>query len=187
LPGPFFTLTVATSRDGYISRSTDEPPQAWASAEEQELFFRDVNAADWAIMGRNTHLAANRPNRHRIIFSTRAAGWRRPTQLWLNPARLGAGDLPRRVGHVRPMRHGLILGGTRVHDWFLSQRAIHKVHLTIEPVRFGRGLPIFSAQTLRDPLAVFTDHGFQVISDDVLNRAGTRYIELTANNGARAI
>ena len=46
-----FTLTVVTSADGYIARATDHPPQAWASAEEQVLFFRDVEAADWVILG----------------------------------------------------------------------------------------------------------------------------------------
>lgn len=178
MPRPVYTLTVATSADGYISRSTDEPPQVWASPEEQELFFRDVNAADWAIMGRNTHLAANRPNRHRIIFSTRAAGWRRPTQLWLNPGSWTPDDLPDRVGHIRPLQSGLILGGTRVHDWFLAHGAIARVHLTVEPVRFGQGVPVFTGQRSNDPVALFTTVGFRVRSDEVLNKAGTRYIEL---------
>ena len=60
---PEFTLTVVTSADGYIARAPDDPPQNWASAEEQALFFADVEAADWAIMGRHTHEAADRPDR----------------------------------------------------------------------------------------------------------------------------
>ena len=173
-----FTLTVATSADGFISRSTDEPPQAWASAEEQALFFRDVNAADWAIMGRNTHLAADRPERRRIVFSTKTKGWMRETQLWLNPEGLVPKDLVERVDGVRPLNQGLILGGTRVHDWFLWRRAIHRVHLTIEPVRFKTGLPIFTGQQGTDPIAVFTDQGFVVQSEERLNSAGTRYLVL---------
>ena len=38
-------VAVVTSADGYIARSHDEPPQAWASAEEQALFFADVEEA----------------------------------------------------------------------------------------------------------------------------------------------
>ncbi len=173
-----FTLTVATSEDGFISRNTDEPPQAWASAEEQALFFRDVEAADWAIMGRHTHEAADKPNRRRIIFSTTKSGWQRPTQLWIDPERLTPSELPELVGDVYPMENGLILGGTRVHDWFLERQAIDRVNLTIEPVRFGEGLPIFSVQSLRDPLAVFLSNGFRVTSEAELNSAGTRYFEL---------
>ena len=175
-----FTLTVATSRDGFISRSTDEPPQTWASAEEQVLFFRDVEAADWAVMGRNTHLAADKPHRRRIIFSTQIDGWQRSSQLWLNPKDATPYDLEGLVGDVHPLEKGLILGGTRVHDWFLHHRAIHRVHLTIEPIAFGDGLPVFSDQVSEDPVETFVQAGFTVLSDHKLNALGTRYLELIA-------
>ena len=173
-----FTLTVATSADAFISRSTGEAPQVWASPEEQDLFFRDVEAADWAIMGRNTHLAADRPDRRRIIFSTRTRGWQRPTQLWLDPGTVTPADLPALVRDVHPLENGLILGGTRVHDWFLAHGAIHKVHLTIEPVAFEKGLPIFSCQQDKDPVTTFTRRGFHILSEETLNAQGTRYLEL---------
>lgn len=173
-----FTLTVATSADGFISRSTEEPPQAWASAEEQTLFFRDVEASDWAIMGRNTHLAADKPHRRRIIFSTTQQGWQRPCQLWLDPSQTDASDLAGLVRDVHPLTTGLILGGTRVHDWFLAEEAIHRVHLTIEPVTFGTGLPIFTGGQATDPIQEFTDRGFSIASDERLNSAGTRYLVL---------
>lgn len=173
-----FTLTVATSADGFISRSTDEPPQAWASAEEQELFFRDVDAADWAVMGRHTHEAADRPERRRIIFSSKVAGWQRPSQLWLDPAHMTPQNLADLVGKVHPLTNGLILGGTRVHDWFLAHDAIDQVNLTIEPVHFGTGLPIFTGQQGTDPVDIFTTQGFDIHRDERLNSAGTRYLVL---------
>ena len=173
-----FTLTVATSADGFIARSIDEPPQAWASAEEQTLFFRDVEAADWAIMGRNTHAAADKPHRRRIIFSTQILGWQRPTQLWLDPNDLKPADLADHVADVHPLTNGLILGGTRVHDWFLAHKAIHQVNLTIEPVTFGKGLPVFSDAQQADPVENFTSQGFEIEHDERLNSAGTRYLVL---------
>ena len=174
-----FTLTVATSADGFISRNTDEPPQVWASPEEQRLFFRDVEAADWAIMGRNTHLAADKPDRRRIIFSTRTKGWQRPSQLWLDPSETTASDLAKLVAQVHPLSQGLILGGTRVHDWFLAENAIDRVHLTIEPVEFGSGLPVFTNSQASDPVSEFTDRNYRIESDERLNFAGTRYVVLT--------
>lgn len=173
-----FTLTVATSADAFISRTTDEPPQAWASAEEQALFFRDVEAADWAIMGRNTHLAADRPDRRRIVFSTTTKGWQRPAQLWLDPSDTTPEDLATLVARVHPLENGLILGGTRVHDWFLDHRAIDKVHLTVEPVAFGTGLPIFTGQTDTNPVTAFTRRGFHILTEQTLNAKGSRYLEL---------
>ncbi len=167
---------MACSTDGFISRSTDEPPQVWASKEEQILFFQDVEAADWAVMGRNTHLAADRPDRRRIIFSTTVSGWQRPTQLWLDPAGHSPGDLRRLVSGRGQFDRGIILGGTRVHDWFRKHDAIDRVHLTIEPVRFGAGLPIFSGQTVLDPVKVVSGLGLSLVSDEVLNAGGTRYM-----------
>jgi len=174
-----FTLAVATSVDGFISRSTDEPPQVWASPEEQALFFHDVDAADWSVMGRNTHLAADRPDRRRIIFSTKTEGWKRAAQLWLDPAKVTPNALVARVKSVHPLENGLILGGTRVHDWFLRHGAIHRVHLTIEPVVFETGLPIFTGQISRDPVQVFLSRGFSIENERLLNAEGTRYLELT--------
>jgi dihydrofolate reductase len=171
---PVFTLAVVTSADGFIARTPDEPPQAWASAEEQAVFFADVEAADWAVMGRRTHAAADRPDRRRIVFSAAggAGEWRRPTQLWIDPARLLPRDLAVRVAAVHPFRAGLILGGTRVHDWFLAHGAIDRIHLTVEPVRFGAGLPLFSnaAGPAADVLAAC---GFARRSSRPLNAAGT--------------
>lgn len=171
---PHFTLTVVTSADGFIARHAGDAPQNWASAEEQRLFFQDVEAADWAIMGRHTHEAADKPERRRIVFSGSVAGWQRPTQLWLDPAERTPADLAGQVEAVRPLQAGLILGGTAVHDWFLTHDAIDAVHLTIEPVTFGAGLPIFSGHD-GPPEAVFAAAGFRKAQDDPMNAAGTRY------------
>ena len=142
------------------------------------MFFQDVEAADWAIMGRNTHLAADKPNRRRIVFSSQISGWQRPTQLWLDPSDTTPHALADLISGVHRLNAGLILGGTRVHDWFLEHRAIDAVHLTIEPVAFGDGLPVFSAQTSQDPIEVFQLAGFEVQSKVSLNKASTRNQEM---------
>ena len=180
---PRFTLAVVASADGFIARSPTESPASWASAEEQALFFTEVEAADWSIMGRRTHEAADKPLRRRIVFSSAAGAgeWRRPTQLWLSPEGLTPADLADLVAHVHPLRDGLILGGTRVHDWFHAAGAIDTVKLTIEPIDFGTGLPIFSGQTLRDPLAVFRAAGYRPVADRRINAAGTRHLILTGD------
>ena len=173
-----YLLTVVVSADGFIARSVGEPPQAWASEEEQELFFLDVEAADWSIMGRHTHEAADRPDRRRIVFSTKMSGWRRPTQLWVDPDRLTPKMLPEQVREVHSLTRGLILGGTRVHDWFLAHHAIDRVHLTVEPVRFGAGPTVFSDARSADPVEEFIGRGFEVASEERLNSAGTRFLVL---------
>ena len=176
-----YTLTVATSEDGFIGRSHAEPPWTWASKEEQDVFFAEVDAADWSIMGRITHETADRPDRRRIVFSSGAGGWKRDAQLWVDPAKHTPYDLPSLVNDVRPMGRGLILGGTRVHDWFLAHNAIDEVHLTVEPVRFTQGLPVFTGQEDADVLAIFAARGFQPKEQRLLNKSGTRYLVMRAD------
>lgn len=172
-----FTLIVVATEDGFIARRSGHAPHDWASPEEQALFFAEVDAADWGIMGRGTHAAAPRPDRRRVVFSTSAPmpEWRAPTQVWVDPATLTADDLPGLVSPVRPLRRGVILGGTGVHDWFLAQGRIDRILLTVEPLRFGDGLPVFSAHP-EPPEAAIRAAGFAVTEDRRLNAGGTRLL-----------
>ena len=182
---PHFTLTVVASADGFIARHPEDAPHLWASPEEQALFLADVEAADWGVMGRGTHEAADRPDRRRIVFSSAGGGWKRPTQVWVDPADLTPADLAALVAEVRPLERGIVLGATRVHDWFLERAAIDRVHLTVEPVRFGAGLPIFTGQEADDPVAILGAAGFAPVEERVLNEVGTRFVVLEPLRAAR--
>jgi dihydrofolate reductase len=176
---PRFTLAAVASSDGYIARHSGHGPWEWASAEEQAIFVAEVAAADWAIMGRGTHEAAPRPDRRRIVFSASAARpeWRQPTHLWLDPAGHSPDGLADLVAPVHPLARGLVLGATRVHDWFHAAGRIDRVLLTVEPVTFGEGLPVFTG--MHGPAdATFLRLGYRVVGGQTLNGQGTRLIEL---------
>ncbi len=175
-----FSLIVACSADGFIARAPGHGPAEWASPEEQALFLSAVDAADWSIMGRGTAEVAPKPWRRRVILSTGAPtpDWRLPSQLWLDPTGLTPDDLPALVAPVRPMGEALVLGGTRVHDWFLGHGRIDSVTLTIEPVRFGSGLPIFSGQDGAGPIEAFVQRGFAVHGMVPVNDRGTTLARL---------
>lgn len=170
-----FILYVVTSADGYIARGPGDPPSAWASAEEQASFFAAIAAADWAIMGRGTHEAAPRRGRRRIVFSSRGGGWCDEAELWCDPGPISPADLVAAVRDVRPLRTGAILGGTRVHDWFLAHHAIDAVRLSVEPVSFGAGLPLFSDSAGETADAALAARGFRRREARRLNAAGTRH------------
>lgn len=177
---PRFTLLVCASEDGFIARAPGHAPADWASPEEQALFLAAVEAADWSVMGRGTHEAAFKPQRRRIVLSASAPRpeWRAPSHLWLDPAGLAPDAVAPMVAPVRPLREGLILGGARVHDWFAAHDRIDAVALTVEPVRFGDGLPVFSDQRARDPVAAFAEKGWTAAAARTLNAAGTRLVTL---------
>ena len=174
---PEFTLAVAATEDGFIARHPGHAPADWCSPEEQALFLAEVDAADWSVMGRGTHEAADKPHRRRIVFSSAAPApeWRRPTQLWLDPAGRAPDDLARLVAPLRPLRHGLILGGTAVHGWFHDAGRIDRVLLTVEPVTFGAGLPVFPGHA--GPAdAVLAALGYGLRDSRTLNARGTRLL-----------
>ena len=176
---PSFTLIVVATADGFIARHPGHSPASWASAEEQSVFLAEVDFADWSIMGRGTHQAADRPDRRRIVFSTAAPvpDWRRPTQVWLDPANLSPDALPALVDNRHSLQRAVVLGGTRVHDWFLAAGRIDRVLLTVEPLTFGAGLPMFTG-AWGDPVASLMARGFVVAHETALNPTGTRLITL---------
>jgi dihydrofolate reductase len=175
---PSYKLIVVSTEDGFIARYSGHAPHDWASAEEQAVFFREVDAADWGIMGRGTHEAANKPHRRRIIFSSQVdtPEWRTPTQVWINPEKVTLEGFNTLVRDRHPFETGLILGGTGVHDWFQAQDAIDEILLTIEPIRFGEGLPIFSNQSAKGPEKALEEMGFALEEEETLNAGGTRLL-----------
>ncbi len=94
---------------------------------------------------------------------------------------MAVADLAASVTEVRPLRRGLILGGTRVHDWFFAGNAIDTVHLTVEPVRFSSGLPVFTEQQGSDPVEFFLSRGFVLREERILNSGGTRFYDLVSS------
>ena len=177
---PRFSLVVVTSSDGFIARTAGHAPADWQSPEEQAFFLATVASADWSVLGRTTHEAAYRRDRRRIVFShsAREPEWRSPTHLWLDPETIQPDDLAGLVAPVRPMRTGLILGGAEVAAWFLERGRVDEVLLSIEPVGFETGLPIFPGDGAGDPIELVRARGFEVHAARQLNPGGTRLITL---------
>jgi dihydrofolate reductase len=179
MPRTTFTLTAVVSADGFIGRRAGEHPGSWASAEEQVRFLAEVPTYDWAFMGRTTHETAFRTDRRRVVFSRTARGlnWREETHLWVDPGRTPWPEILAALEPVRPPRCCIVLGGAAVHDWFLERDLIDRIELTIEPLRFGTGLPLLTGQP-GDPLAALAERGFAVVDEQRLNAKGTRLLLL---------
>jgi dihydrofolate reductase len=177
---PHLALVAVVSADGFLARRPGEHPGSWASAAEQVRFLRLVPRFDWAIMGRTTHEAAFREDRRRIVFSRSAADleWRRPTHLWVDPARHSWPAILAELARKRAPRRCLVLGGTRVHDWFLVRGLVERIELTVEPVLLGGGLPLLSAQPPGRAEAHLAALGWRRLLDLSLGAAGTRRLVL---------
>lgn len=138
-----FLLMAVVSADGFIARYSGDKPWTWASPEEQARFRATMQQVGWSLLGCVTHETAPAPQRKRIVFTTRVAGleWLSDNHLGFNPA--GA-TLDEALAEAEADGLVAILGGTRVHDFMLERGRIDEVRLSIEPLRFGRGLPLFT-------------------------------------------
>ncbi len=172
---PVFTLIAVTSRDGRITGPLGEPPMAWASAAEQQVFHAAVDALDWSFIGRRTHLLAWRPERYRVVFShsCKKPLWRHPRRLWVDPERTTLDAMLELLRLVRKTEHCGILGGVGVHDWFAAAGRIDRASITIEPLTFDAGLPLFSAAPGEDPRATLPRLGLRQTDERALNPEGT--------------
>ena len=150
LTKPQITLLAVTSLDGFIAKQSGHAPATWASVEEQQHFLKQMDQMDISVMGRVTHEAAFRPDRKRIIFSSSAQSqaqnkeWCHPNHLWVNPANMDAADI---LACLDGASKVALLGGTRVHDWFLEHGLIDVIELSVEPQMFGQGLALFDDPT----------------------------------------
>lgn len=174
-PVPVFTLIAVTSRDGRITGPHGEPPMAWASAAEQQVFHEAVDALDWSFIGRHTHLLAWRSERYRVVFSRscKTPLWRHPRRLWVDPERTPLATMLELLRSVRKTEQCGILGGVGVHDWFAAAGTIDSASITIEPRTFGAGLPLFSAAPGEDPRATLPRLGLRQTDERALNPEGT--------------
>jgi dihydrofolate reductase len=186
--GITFTLVAVVSADGLIARFPGHRPQEWASTEEQNLFLERVDQADWSFLGRTTHECAFRPDRRRVIFSsgTHPPSWRHSSHLWLDPNRVEMHEILDRLSAYHAPQDCLILGGQRVHDWFLVRGMIDCIELTIEPLRLHTGIPLFSHLAAGDPVASLIKNGYTVIHADRLNAQGTHRLRLVPRSGVEA-
>ena len=152
---------VAATIDGRISLVKAARP-TWTSKEDWAFLQKELARADAVIAGRNTYNAARSQLQKRttFVFSRRVGKPRkRDGVTFVNPVRANLDKL------FAPYRRIAILGGAGVYRHMLERDRLDEFFVTIEPLVFGRGLPMFSGgtKTMR----------FRLLSVRKLNRSGT--------------
>ncbi len=158
---PHIIAFAATSIDGRISLKKDSLPD-WTSKEDWKFFQASLSRCDAIIVGRNTYTAARtRLQKRNTYVLTRSISrkLRRGSVTFINPS---AVDILDTVRHHTTIA---VLGGSSVYGMFFEAGIIDEVYVTIEPLVFGRGIPMVSGceTTIRMALCCIKK----------LNRAGT--------------
>ncbi|TSD05767.1 MAG: dihydrofolate reductase [Parcubacteria group bacterium Greene0714_7] len=135
-----FVAYVATSIDGRISLEKRKLPD-WTSKEDWKFFQSELAHADVVVVGRNTYLSAQSRLQKRTTFvlSSRVKNTlKKGTVTFVNPA---CQNLKKLFSVYKTVA---IVGGARVYQTMLDNNLLHELYVTIEPLVFGRGIPMFS-------------------------------------------
>ena len=172
-----YTLAFASSLDGFIARYAEDNPFEWTSKNDQDHLKDLINQHEWQVMGRKTHELNPNHARKRIVFSRQFEKVQLikediPNQYYFNP------DLNQWHEFEKICSKSvLILGGTKIHDFFLYANLIDKIFITVEPIYFKTGIPAFSYINFKDIIPFFIERGFSN-NQKTVNDKGTVLIEL---------
>ena len=141
---PRYQAVVAVSIDGKIAEYSGHFSD-WTSSEDKSFLHATLDACDVVIVGNTTYQLALEPLKKRncVVFTRSVFTTERinPGLLYFNPSRVSLADF------IKKMRYKIIviLGGTQVYSYCLQNNLIDELYLTVEPIVFGSGLPLFDA------------------------------------------
>lgn len=142
-------LLAATSVDGFIARSENDRSFDWTSPEDKQFYIEKIKEAEVIVMGMKTFQTfARYPKGSRWVLYTRTPG------TFTNPKpevmQAEATDEDPHALFARLEKEGVksiaICGGASVYSMFVKAGLVDTLYLTIEPVLFGKGVPLFSGE-----------------------------------------
>lgn len=136
-------IIAAITADGLIGKDSGHAAD-WTSKEDKQLFVRLTKEAGVMVMGSKTFQTIGRalPSRKTILYSSRPDSYKdlngdievtseAPIDLVARLANDGYSSLA-------------ICGGGQIYSQFLEAGIVDEMYITVEPIIFGQGVPLFS-------------------------------------------
>lgn len=169
---PNFALIAVSTIDGKIARHPGHMSD-WSSKEDKDFLHKMLGKSDAVIVGRNTYETAKKPlsKRNCIVFTRSVPAQERSNgkPVFLNPAATDISDYCSRNSILKVA----VLGGAKTFNYFLANGLADEIYLTIEPIAFGAGIPLFDSGD--------KDVFFGLVSVKKLNRRGTVLLHYRKN------
>lgn len=161
-------LVDVSSADGFITNGTTDQVSHWSSKEDSAHFWSLIGQHDLLVMGRKTYEAVRpkpEPGRLRMVLTNNPEGFADiavPGQLEFSA--LSPDELVKTL-ELRGYTSMLLLGGGMVNGEFVAAGLGDELYLTIEPMLFGRGVPLLGGTT--------TAISLKLLKSTQLNEQGT--------------
>jgi dihydrofolate reductase len=132
-------IIVATTLDGFISPLEHTNSTTWTSGADKEFFKKRTKGAGVIVMGKTTFETIGKalPGRKVIVYSPDALNIEGVETTTLPPQELLAQLEKEGFSEVA------ICGGSSIYSLFLRSGCVSKLYLTLEPILFGDGIPLF--------------------------------------------
>lgn len=154
-------IIAALTADGFIARGPDHLAN-WTSKEDKRLYVELTKQAGVMIMGSKTYDTIGRPlpGRKTVVYTSRPENYDNPELLITNAAPKEILEILQDQGYSDVA----ICGGAQIYDLFLQSGLVTDLHLTIEPVLFGKGIPLFTNSTD----TIMTLHESKLLNENTL-------------------
>lgn len=155
-----FAAFVASSVDGRISLTARSTPE-WTSKEDWKFLQTSLKRFEAVVVGRNTFLAAKKRlmKRTTYVLSRSTPSKTRGSVTFVNPRKAHLEKILSKHASVA------VLGAGEVYQYMLDHNLLQRLYVTVEPLVFGRGKPMFSGGK--------KNHRLQLRSVRKLNKKGT--------------
>jgi len=158
-------LIAAMTVNGYIARYPGEFPNYW-SKEDYDFFIRLTRKAGNVVMGRKTWDAI--PPKRKPLAGRFALIFTKENRSQENmPGKYEYCKMSpeKAIEYLRTkgFKTICIIGGSEINSLFLKEGLVNELYLTIEPMLFGKGVPLFREEDI--------DINLQLLSMKQLNQS----------------
>lgn len=141
---PKYIAIAAITIDGHIAKNSHHFSN-WTSVEDKNFLHAILNTCDVIIVGNSTYKMAIKPlsKRNCIVFTRKIKNKKNKLGLtYFDPAKQSLTQFIKKEDYKKIG----ILGGTQIYSYCLEKKLIDELYLTIEPISFGHGLPLFETK-----------------------------------------
>jgi dihydrofolate reductase len=136
-------IIAALTTDGFIGRDATHTSIDWTSVEDKHAFRAATKDAGVMVMGSRTFATINRsmPGRKIVVYTTHPQDL--PVLDGVEATDKSPAELLRQL-ESEGYTQVAICGGSSVYTQFLQAGVVDELHLTIEPILFGKGVTLFN-------------------------------------------